>query len=128
MFDFLLDKYKLHKVLTVSACVTRFINYCWKIKKRGHPTKSEIQCQENFYIKRQQRKMEPSEKFEESRKQLNLQLNGEGIYECKGSTYDVYPIYLPSRSALSKKIIMSSHRKNLHAGEAPTMSELRSWF
>ena len=35
LFDFLLDKYEIHKVLRVSAWITRFINNCQKIKKTG---------------------------------------------------------------------------------------------
>ena len=45
---------------------------------------SEMQRQDNFDIKLEQRKVEHSKKFEQSRKQLNLQLNCEGIYECRG--------------------------------------------
>ena len=74
-----------------------------------------------LYIKREQRKLEHSEKFEESRKRLNLQLNCEGICECRGS-----PIYLPSSSALSEKIIASAHRNTLHGGVASTMEAVRS--
>ena len=40
LFDFLLDKYEIHKVLRVSAWITRFINNCQKIKKTGPLTTS----------------------------------------------------------------------------------------
>ena len=95
LFDFFLNKYELHKVLRISAWITRFINNCQKIKKRRPSTNSEISYQEKFYIKREQRKVEHSEKSEVSRKQLNLQLNFEVIYECRGRIQSVYPIYLP---------------------------------
>ena len=72
LFYFLLDKYELHKVLRVSVWITRFINNCRKIKKKGPLTTSEIQCKQKFYIKCDQRTVEHSQKFEESRKQLNL--------------------------------------------------------
>ena len=111
--------------MRVSAWIRRFINNCRKIKKRGPLTTSEIQCQEKFYIKREQRKVEHSEKFEESRKQLNLQLNCEGIYECRGRIQGVYPT---SSSALNEKIIMLVHRKTLHGGVASTMAAVRSLF
>ena len=45
---------------------------------------SEMQRQDNFDIKLEQRKVEHSKKVEQSRKQLNLQLNCEGVYECRG--------------------------------------------
>ena len=34
LFDLLLDKYELHKVLWVSAWITRIINNCQKVKKK----------------------------------------------------------------------------------------------
>ena len=74
--------------------------------------------------------MEHSEKFEDSRKllKLNLQLKCEGICESRGRIQGVYPIYLSSHSALSKKIIMLPHRKNLHRRVASTVAEIRSLF
>ena len=80
-----------------------------KLKKSALTT-SEIQCQEKLCIKREQRKLEHSEDIEERKKQLNLQLNCEGIYECRGRIKGIYPIYLLSSSALSDKKIMSAHR------------------
>ena len=44
--------------------------------------------------------------------------------KIKGS----YPVYLPSRSALSEKIIMLSHKKNLHVGVTSTMAKVRTLF
>ena len=46
----------------------------------------------------------------------------------KGRIHGVYPIYLPSSSALSGKIIMSAHRKTLPEGVASTMAAVRSLF
>ena len=66
--------------MRVPAWIIRFINNCQKLKKRRPLTTSETQCQEKFYIKCEQRKAEHREKFGESRKRLNLQLNCEGIY------------------------------------------------
>ena len=99
--------------MRISAWITRFINNYRKIKKRGPLTNSQIQFQENFYIKHEQKKVEHSEKFEKSRKQLNLHLNCEGIYECSGRIQSVYPIYLSLSSELSEKRIISTYRKNL---------------
>ena len=56
------------KIIKNIHMITRFINNCRKIKKRGPLTTSEIQCQEKLYIEREQRKIEHSEKFEENRK------------------------------------------------------------
>ena len=54
LFGFLLDKHQLHKVLRVSAFITRFLKNCRNIKERGPLRTSEIQFQEKFYIKREQ--------------------------------------------------------------------------
>ena len=120
------SSYKLHKVLKVSTWIIRFINNCSKIKERGPLTTSEIQCQDNFYIK--QKKVERSEKFEESRKRLNLQLNCEGIYKYRSKIQGAYQVYLPLSSALSEKIFMSVHRKTLHGGAASTIATITSLY
>ena len=44
LFDFLLDKYELHKILRVSAWITKFINNCRKFRKKEPLTTSEIPC------------------------------------------------------------------------------------
>ena len=85
-------------------------------------------------LKRERRNMEHSVKIEESRKQLNLQLNGGNIYEGRGRIQGVYPIYLPSSSALCEKNvkkcekIISAHRKNLYGGVTSAISEVGSLF
>ena len=81
--------------MRVSTWVARFISNYRKSKTRGPSITSKIQCQEKFYIKREQRKVKHSEKFEKSRKELNLQLNDEGIYDCSGRIQGVYQICLP---------------------------------
>ena len=70
--------------MRISSWITRFINNCQKIKKKGSLTTSEIQFHKKFHIKREPRKTEHSEQFEESRKQLNIQLDCESIYDCGG--------------------------------------------
>ena len=107
------DFFELHKILILSA----WASYNFRNK-----------CQERFYIQLEQRKVKHSEKFEQSRKQLNLQLNCECIYQCRGRIQGVYPIYLPPSPPLSEKMIMSSHSKNLHGWVASTMAEIRSLF
>ena len=104
--------------MRLSAWITRFINNCEQIKKRGSLIISEMQCQKKFYIKPEKRKVEHSEKG----------INREGIYECRGKIQGVWPILLPSSSALSEKIVTSAHRKSLHGGVASTMAAVRSLF
>ena len=111
--------------MRVSARITRFLNNCRKIKKVRPQTTSEIQYQEKLYTKLEQTKLEHSKNIEDSRKQLNLQLNCEDIYECGGRVQGIYPIYFPSTLELSEKITMSIHRKNLHWKVASTMAAVR---
>ena len=58
--------------------------------------------------------MEHSEKFIDYQKRLNLHKNQVGIYECKGRIEGAYPVYIPSKSILSQKIIFSAHKSTLH--------------
>ena len=52
-----------------------------------------------------QREVEHGGKFIENQKRLNLHKNQEGVYECRGRRY---PVYIPSESTLSQKIIFSA--------------------
>ena len=42
-------------------------------------------------------------------------------HECRGRMQCMFPICIPSSSALSEKIIFSGHRKSLHEGETANM-------
>ena len=50
------------------------------------------------------------------------------MYECRGRIQGVYPIYSPSSSALSEKIIKSAHRKTFDGGVASKIAAVRSLF
>ena len=121
-----LSKHQLHKTLRVTAWISRFINNCRKIKRTGPLKVEEIQKQLKFYIKREQTKFENSEAFKENQSKLNLCKNQEGIYECRGRIEGKFPVYLPSESVLSDKIIFSAHKSTIHGGVTMTMSQVRS--
>ena len=61
--------------------------------------------------------------------QLNLQINSEGILECRGRIQGRYPVYLPDDYLFTEKFVQRSHRRTLHEGVALTMADIweRHW-
>ena len=47
---------------------------------------------------------------------------------CKGRIQGDFPIYLPSTSILSEKIIQECHKLTLHRGVTTTMAKVRDKF
>ena len=74
--------------------------------------------QKKFYIKREQKKVVSSDRFEDDKKRLNLEKNDEGIFICKGRLQGFYLIYFPHNSVLSKKVIFAEHKRSLHGGSS----------
>ena len=72
--------------------------------------------------------MEHSEKFIDNQKRLNLHENQERIYECRGRIEGAYPVYIPSESILSQKLIFSAHKGTLHGGVTITMKKVHSQY
>ena len=58
-------------------------------------------------------------------KHLNLKENTKGIYECQGRIQGHYPVYLPSKSLLSEKLIFHAHLKTIHGRVNITMTNIR---
>ena len=59
---------------------------------------------------------------------LNLHKNQQRNYECWGRIKGAYPVYIPSESTLSQKIIFSAHKGTLHGGVTITMTKVRSQY
>ena len=59
---------------------------------------------------------------------LNLQLNQEGLLECRGRLQGVYPVYLPETSLYSQRIVEEAHLQTLHGGVGLTMTKVRSRY
>ena len=82
VFDELLEKHELWRVLRVGAWIGRFLHNIRTVRKQrvvGPLITEEIQKQTTFWIKRAQQQANLSEKFED-RLQLNVQGNQEGIF------------------------------------------------
>ena len=103
MFDKLLAKYEFWKFLRITSWIFRFLNNCRRTKQSGPRTTSEIEERKNFWIKREQQRVQYSQKFKINEKRPHLQQNSEGIYFYKGRIEGAYPIYLPNGSLLSEK-------------------------
>ena len=103
MFDKLLAKYEFWKFLRKTSWIFRFLNNCRRTKQSGPRTTSEIEERKNFWIKREQQRVQHSQKFKINEKRPHLQQNSEGIYFYKGTIEGAYPIYLPNGSLLSEK-------------------------
>ena len=56
---------------------------------------------------------------------LNLQKNADGLLECRGRVQGLYPIYLPTESLFTEKLVMHCHKVTLHGGVIQTMTQVR---
>ena len=84
--DAVLDKSGLRKAMRVCAWISRFTHNSRhpSAKIEGALTTEEIAAQELFWVKRAQRQGMSAITFAEDTVQLNLQLNVEGVWECRG--------------------------------------------
>ena len=106
----------------------RFLNNCRRTKQSGPLTTSDIEQRKKFWIKREQQRVQHSEKFKINEKRLDLQQSREGIYVFKRRIESAYPIYLPNESLLLEKIIFVAHKNTLYGGVLMTMTNVRSTF
>lgn len=71
IYDSLLNKHDLPKLLRVSTWIRRFLNNCKKRKTRGLLLRNEeIEKQLKFYIKREQAKVTRITKFNKDKKKV----------------------------------------------------------
>ena len=127
-FDKLMSKFDLWKFIKVIAWINRFITNCKKEKINGPLTTSEIKQQRTWFIKREQQQVADTDKFKADQQYLNLQENEVGLYVSKGRIQGDFPIYLPSTSILSEKIIQECHKLTLDRGVTTTMAKIRDKF
>ena len=97
-------------------------------RRLGLLEEDEIEKQVMFWIKRAQKSAEGTENMERDRVQLNLQVNKEGVLECRGRIQGQYPIYLPDCHAITAKIVNEEHLKTLHGGIGATMTQVREHY
>ena len=126
--DMVLEKYQYRKSMRVVAWIKRFIQNCQAKKENRQTGQLAPKKVEDFWIKKEQSKVEGNEKFEEERQQLGLKKNEEGIYICHGRLEGEYPIYLPSDSLFSERLVAYAHHSTLCGGPSLTMAKVRQEF
>ena len=67
-------------------------------------------------------------KFVQDKEQLNLQLNSNGVWECRGRIQGDYPVYLPDIALFTTEVIKYAHEVTLHGGVSITMAKVREEF
>eukprot|EP00112_Aurelia_sp_Birch-Aquarium-sp1_P024216 Seg7543.1 transcript_id=Seg7543.1/GoldUCD/mRNA.D3Y31 product="hypothetical protein" protein_id=Seg7543.1/GoldUCD/D3Y31 len=118
--------------MRLMAWMNRFATNC-RAKKadriKGPLTTEEIQSQIKWWIKRVQARSESTDRLKNEQQRLNLQKNNQGIYECMGRIQGSYPIYLPSDSLFSEKIVADAHViATLHGRVSLTMAYVRQTY
>ena len=103
--DRLLLKHSLWKFFRITCWISRFINNCRRTKTKGPLTTEETNKQLRHWIYGEQEKHKENDKLKSDEQQLNLKINKEGLYEFQGRIEGHYPIYLPSKSLQSEKLI-----------------------
>ena len=131
IFDELLDKYQLSKVLRIGAWIYRFISNCKKDSRErevGPIKTSEIKQQQLWWILRVQREAEGDLHFRTDQIQLNLQPNEDQVLECRGRIIGEYPIYLPDSHPFTAKVVFQAHMATIHGGIGITMTKVRERY
>ncbi|XP_048580704.1 uncharacterized protein LOC116619237 isoform X2 [Nematostella vectensis] len=127
--DELLEKYPLHKAVRICCWMRRFAYNCQSrkkgVKKRTGPLLTEeTEIQRCFWIKQAQNSCDLSD----DRIALNLQLNGDGLLECRGRVQGQYPVYLPHVHIYTQRIVEEAHLRTIHGGVGLTMAKVREDF
>ncbi len=132
-FDVLLEAHinNVWRVLRVCAWVQRFISNL-KLegahRNLGPLTTRELKEQQVWWIKRVQQHPENAEEYQTDQVQLNLQMNNQGILECRGRIAGQYPVYLPNGAPFTQALVYEAHLHTLHGGVVLTMARIRETF
>ena len=125
----LMDKFSFKKAIRVTGWILRFVQNCKQKEGLSGPLSTdEIHAATDVWIRRAQREAETDSKFEKHLSQLNLKKNAAGIYVCMGRIQGHYPVYLPTYSIISEKVVANSHLATLHGGVGLTMAHVREHY
>ena len=132
---------KLSSLLRVTALVKRFIDNLKRKKKNqdlilhNYIIAEELDCILKLWIKDNQKTLINDGQFDNLKKSLFLQIDGEGIYRSMERIikaelpYDTkVPIMLSTKHKLAELIVLDVHEKNMHVGVKHTITQLRSKF
>ena len=127
--DRLLEKYNLRQALRIGTWIARFAHNCRShIKLSGPLSTAEIEAVTKQWICRVQKRDRLTPHYEQTQRELNLQVNHEGLVECRGRIQGMYPIYLPSGALFTKKLVQKVHYETLHGGVGLTMAAVREKY
>jgi hypothetical protein len=127
----LLSKFTYWKTLRIKAWLLRFPGNVRCVKERnieGPLTTSDLEKVEIRLITKAQQQVYKT--FTRDQLQLNLQLNDlqlneDGVLECRGKFQGFYPVYIPISSLLARKFVEHAHKSTLHGGVGLTMVNVR---
>jgi hypothetical protein len=134
VFDELLEKYHLPKVLRILGYVRRFVSNCKRQteeKVTGPIYTEEVEQQELWWIRRAQQAVQDDAQFQTDQLRLNLLQNDQQIVECRGRISGEYPMYLPDSQTLYIESCSTSPDFNiltLQGGVGLTMAKVRERF
>ena len=129
VLDELLEKKDLFRALRVAAWVARFVHNCRRRKKlTGTLTTDETDEVKQRWILLVQQRDRLKPQYEQTQKQLNLQINSFGLIECRGRIQGTYPIYLPRSAVFTRKLVQKIHCETLHGGVGLTMAAVRERY
>ena len=126
----LMEKFRFKKAVRITGWLLRYKFNCTpRNEKRDGPlTTAEIRAATNVWIRRAQAEGVTDSRFEKHVGQLNLVKNSDDIYVCMGRIQGHYPIYLPTYSTISEKLVAASHQATLHGGVGLTMAHVREHY
>ena len=123
-----LRKFHLRKAVRVCAWMGRFAHNA--LRSRGKTCiEGALTTQETNQVRLHwEKQAQKSGEVEKDRMVLNLQLNQEGLLQCRGRLQGEYPVYLPDTSLYSQRIVEEAHLQTLDVGVGLTMTKLRSRY
>ena len=105
-FDQILEKHELRRALRVTAWILRFIHNCRNKEKRDGPLSTSETEEAETCMADQTR----------------------AIGKCHGRVQGMYPIYLPTNSIYTTKLVRRTHVNTLHGGVGLTMAAIQETY
>ena len=115
--------------MRAAAWVYRLVHNCRRRKKLTRTlTENEIDEVKQKWILLVQQRDQLKPHYEQTQKQLNLQVNPFDLVECRGRIQGQYPIYLPRSAVFTRILVQKIHCETLHGGIGLTMVAVRERY
>ena len=122
MFDKLLSKILLHITLRVLSWISRFLSKSRKHRVKSPLTTNELWKRRKLIVRKVQLYLNVN------KKQSNMKVREEGLYQCFDRIQGEYAIFIPKESILAKKLVDEAHILTIHGGVRLTMAKIRSEY